>query len=178
MNKDIREEAKKEIFFDCDGDLIPNKLNYITSKEGINFLGSNRIDNLYEFACYLLANNYHLEFYLDDYLSRIDELVTDDAIGFDIDGSLDFGTMKEILAESYDQVTDWLEEYEEEVDALGKESFEILGTQFVRKYGNTLQTLIKEIAKNPTEDDFDVIDFYQPSFDRERQIELYNEYIV
>lgn len=170
----MREEAKKEIFFEnSDGDKMPKELEYLTSKEGIDFLEEKNIDNLYEFACYLLANNYHLEALLDDYLSRIDEL--DDFLSFNEDGTLDFGTMKQIIEESYDRVTDWLEAYEEEVDALGKEVFEILGTQFTRKYGNTLQTLIKEIVKNTTERDLELVDYYLPSYDSERQKEIYSE---
>lgn len=170
----MREEAKKEIFFEnSDGDKIPKELGYLTPKDGMDFLEEKNIDNLYEFACYLLANNYHLEALLDDYLSRIDEL--DDFLSFNEDGTLDFGTMKQIIEESYDRLTDWLEAYEEEVDALGKDAFEILGTQFTRKYGNTLQTLIKEIVKNPTERDMELVDYYLPSYDSERQKEIYAE---
>lgn len=47
-------------------------LDAATSKEGIDFLRKNNIDSLYELACYLLANNYHLEGILEDYLSRIE----------------------------------------------------------------------------------------------------------
>lgn len=177
-DSDIREEAKKEIFFvDYDGDKFPNGIRDIMSKEGVDFLEERNIDNLYEFACYLLANNYHLEGILEDYLSRIDELIDDDFLSFDDDGTLDFYTISRIIEESYDQVTDILGDYRQEVDVLGEEAFEVLGTRFVRTYGNTLQSLLDEIVKNLTGGDLDMIDYFLPSYNSERQIELYNEYI-